>query len=138
MLPVAARLKAEAVSALTKAICASSVSSGSCSNMAQRVLVRILCIFVDRIPYRDLSDRARNEAVKLPAVAGGPDLLIRTDHHHRNCDPLQQLRQSSTDPGGIKQDAAERGGAFPPTRWRRRSRRSERPLGSGLGFNVWC
>ena len=39
MSPVAARLKAEAVSALTKAICASSVSSGSSSN------VRSVCRF---------------------------------------------------------------------------------------------
>src|SRR5215471_8574734 len=40
---------------------------------AQRMLVRILRIRVDRVAYRNLSDRARNKPVKLPAVTGGPD-----------------------------------------------------------------
>ncbi len=113
MLPVAARLKAEAVSALTKAICASSVSAGLSSN------ARSVCLFgycasswsVSRIEISPTS--RRNEPVKLPAVAGGPDVLVRTDHHHRNGDPLQQLRQLPADPGGIEQNAAQRGGAFP-------------------------
>ena len=79
----------------------------------QRVLVRILRIFVHRVPYRDLSDSGGNEAVKLPAVAGRPDVLVGTDHHHRNGDPLQQLRQLPADPGGIEQHATPCGGVFP-------------------------
>jgi hypothetical protein len=49
---------------------------------------------------------------KLRAVARRPDVLVRPDHHHWNGDPPEQLPQLPADPGGVEQNAAQRGGAF--------------------------
>jgi hypothetical protein len=82
MPPVAARLKAETVSRADEGDLRFFGVIGFVFESAQRVPVRVLRVFVDRVPYRDLSDSGRNKAVKLPAVASGKDVLVRADHHH--------------------------------------------------------
>jgi hypothetical protein len=48
----------------------------------------------------------------LPAITGRPDVLVGTDHHHRNGDPFERLRQLPADARGIEQDASQSGDAF--------------------------
>lgn len=67
---------------------------------------------MNRVPYGNLAYGARNEPEKLPAVAGGPDVLVGADQHNWNFDSIQELPQLPADPGGIEKDASPSRGAF--------------------------